>query len=524
MPPASKVPDPRLEDSPLYVDAGDRRVHVLQNMYNPRVVVFGNLLSDEECEALIELAKPRLARSLTVATKTGGEEVNEDRTSNGMFFARGESEVVRRIEDRIARLLNWPVENGEGLQVLHYRPGAEYKPHYDYFDPKEPGTPTILRRGGQRVGTLVMYLAEPEKGGGTTFPDVNLEVYPSAATPCSSATTGPIPPRAPARRRAGAGRREVDRHQVAAGGAVRMRAAGLPMKVQANGIPIEVEDTGEADRPAVLLVMGLGMQLVAWPEPLSSRLARRRVSRGALRQPRHRPVAALPAAGRAQPRRRVTQAPLRPAGARALHVAGDGGRQPGRAGRVAHPGRARRRRQHGRHDRAAPRAGGAAPRAVAHQHHEFQRRARPARPEAARAEGAAGAAAGCHRRHAGRAHDALLRQIGSPAFPSDETIVRERVRAAFRRSSDPAGVLRQMVAVAADGTRAKELATLRVPTLVVHGKDDPLVPFACGDDTARRIRGARLVAIAGMGHDLPPGVVDLLLKAVVPHLRQTGAR
>jgi prolyl 4-hydroxylase len=178
MPPASKVPDPQLQDSPLYVDAGDRRVHVLQNMYNPRVVVFGNLLSDEECDALIEQAKPRLARSLTVATKTGGEEVNEDRTSNGMFFARGESELVRRIEDRIARLLNWPVENGEGLQVLHYRPGAEYKPHYDYFDPKEPGTPTILRRGGQRVGTLVMYLAEPEKGGGTTFPDVNLEVFP----------------------------------------------------------------------------------------------------------------------------------------------------------------------------------------------------------------------------------------------------------------------------------------------------------------------------------------------------------
>jgi prolyl 4-hydroxylase len=178
MPAASKVPDPGLEDSPLYVDAGDRRVHVLQNMYNPRVVVFGNLLSDEECDALIEQAKPRLARSLTVATKTGGEEVNDDRTSSGMFFARGESEVVRRIEERIARLLNWPVENGEGLQVLHYRPGAEYKPHYDYFDPKEPGTPTILRRGGQRVGTLVMYLAEPEKGGGTTFPDVNLEVYP----------------------------------------------------------------------------------------------------------------------------------------------------------------------------------------------------------------------------------------------------------------------------------------------------------------------------------------------------------
>jgi prolyl 4-hydroxylase len=178
LPAALPVPDPNLDESPLYLDAGDRRVCVLQAMYNPRVVVFGGLLSDEECEALIELAKPRLARSLTIETKTGGEEVNADRTSNGMFFQRGENELIRRIESRIARLVNWPEENGEGLQVLHYRPGTEYKPHYDYFDPSEPGTPTILQRGGQRVGTLVMYLAEPDKGGGTTFPDVHLEVAP----------------------------------------------------------------------------------------------------------------------------------------------------------------------------------------------------------------------------------------------------------------------------------------------------------------------------------------------------------
>jgi len=178
LPPALKVPDPNLDESPLYIDAGDRRVCVLQAMYNPRVVVFGDLLSHEECDALIEAAKPRLARSLTVATKTGGEEINADRTSNGMFFQRGENELVSRIEARIAKLVNWPVENGEGLQILQYGPGAEYKPHFDYFDPKEPGTPTILRRGGQRVGTLIMYLGEPEKGGGTVFPDVHLEVSP----------------------------------------------------------------------------------------------------------------------------------------------------------------------------------------------------------------------------------------------------------------------------------------------------------------------------------------------------------
>ena len=178
LPAGVPVPEPDLDEAPLYLDACDRKVCVLQVMYNPRVVVFGGLLSDEECDALVAMAAPRLARSLTVATKTGGEEVNADRTSNGMFFQRGENELVQRIEARIARLVNWPEENGEGLQVLHYEPGTEYKPHYDYFDPNEPGTPTILKRGGQRVATVIMYLAEPEKGGGTIFPDVNLEVAP----------------------------------------------------------------------------------------------------------------------------------------------------------------------------------------------------------------------------------------------------------------------------------------------------------------------------------------------------------
>ena len=175
---AARLPEISLSPSLLCLDAGDRQVRVLATLALPRVVVLGGLLSDEECEALIDLARPRLARSLTVQTQTGGEELNPDRTSNGMFFTRGESELVRRIEARIARLVNWPLENGEGMQVLNYPVGAEYKPHYDYFDPAEPGTPTILQRGGQRLATLVMYLNEPAEGGGTIFPDVGLEVAP----------------------------------------------------------------------------------------------------------------------------------------------------------------------------------------------------------------------------------------------------------------------------------------------------------------------------------------------------------
>ncbi|MDM0054054.1 2OG-Fe(II) oxygenase [Variovorax fucosicus] len=180
--PQRAMPGPDLAAAPLEIEAVDRRVQVLQTMRNPRVVVFGSLLSDEECDGLIAAARVRLARSLTVETQTGGEVLNVDRTSDGMFFERGENAIVARLEARIAALLRWPVEFGEGLQVLRYRPGAEYRPHYDYFDPAEPGTPTILRRGGQRVATLVMYLQAPEQGGATTFPDVGLEVGPVRGT------------------------------------------------------------------------------------------------------------------------------------------------------------------------------------------------------------------------------------------------------------------------------------------------------------------------------------------------------
>ena len=180
--PRKKMPGPDLLGSPLYIDAGDRRVQVLQTMQHPRVIVFGDLVSDDECEALIAAARLRLARSLTVETQTGGEALNVDRTSDGMFFERGENAFVARLEQRIAALLQWPLEFGEGLQILRYSPGAQYRPHFDYFDPGEPGTPTILRRGGQRVATLVMYLQEPEQGGGTTFPDVGLEVAPKRGT------------------------------------------------------------------------------------------------------------------------------------------------------------------------------------------------------------------------------------------------------------------------------------------------------------------------------------------------------
>lgn len=172
------VPEPDLVQSPTFIQTSDRRVDIWTVVKFPRVIVFGNLLSDEECDELIALAQPKLARSLTVDNQTGGEEVNSARTSDGMFFNRAEFPVCERVERRLAELLRWPFENGEGLQVLRYRTGAQYVPHYDYFDPAQPGTARIVQRGGQRVGTIVMYLRTPERGGATVFPDIGLEVAP----------------------------------------------------------------------------------------------------------------------------------------------------------------------------------------------------------------------------------------------------------------------------------------------------------------------------------------------------------
>ena len=116
----------------------------------------------------------------------------------------------------------------------------------------------------------------------------------------------------------------------------------------------------------------------------------------------------------------------------------------------------------------------------------------------------------------------LFKAIGSPGYPPDEAFLRERVTVSTERSFNPHGIARQMVAIAADSTRAAELSNITVPTLVLHGKADPLIPFACGQDTARRIPGAKLVGIDGMGHDLPPDVVEHILTHLVPHLQASS--
>jgi pimeloyl-ACP methyl ester carboxylesterase len=100
----------------------------------------------------------------------------------------------------------------------------------------------------------------------------------------------------------------------------------------------------------------------------------------------------------------------------------------------------------------------------------------------------------------------VFRTIGSPGFPFDEERIRGIAGRSYDRGFHPEGVARQICAIFASGNRSERLREIKVPALVLHGKDDPLVRYECGVATAEAIPGAALVSIEGMGHDLPPSL------------------
>ena len=113
----------------------------------------------------------------------------------------------------------------------------------------------------------------------------------------------------------------------------------------------------------------------------------------------------------------------------------------------------------------------------------------------------------------------IAKNIGSPGFPFDPEAQREKVLKNIRRSVYPAGLPRQLAAIIDDGCRRSRLASVRTPTLVLHGEDDPLVKVEAGEDTARHISGARLVTIPGWGHDIPLPLVPRVASEIVAHAR-----
>lgn len=295
------------------------------------------------------------------------------------------------------------------------------------------------------------------------------------------------------------------------------------MKIRANGLDIEVEDSAARDasfsgKPAVLLIMGLGLQLIAWPNDMVDALetAGYRVIRFDNRD------AGLSSRMEAMGKPNLMWATLQyklgftPAapyslsdmaadaigvldalGVARAHVVGVsmGGMIAQRVA-LAVPQRIRSLTSI-MSSSGAKGLPGPAPEVL---------RAMLSRPM-----GSSKAAVIDH-------SVALFRAIGSPAFPFSEAELRARVTAGVERAFYPVGTLRQMVAVVSDHARAALLSRITAPTLVIHGADDPLVPVACGEDTARRIPGATLVTLQGMGHDLPPEPVRRILAALLPHL------
>ncbi len=293
--------------------------------------------------------------------------------------------------------------------------------------------------------------------------------------------------------------------------------------VLANGLTIEYESLGDPASPAIVLIMGLGMQLIGWPDELCRRLAAAgyRVVRFdnrdcglSSRLRSHRwasPLLALTAARLGLPvlapysledMARDTLGLMDALGIGKAHVVGAsmGGmiaqvlaaRFPNRVLSLTSMMSASGRRRVARPKKQALRV--------------FMRRP-PAR---------AGVAAVI----------AYLVEvftvIGSPGFPTDRRLLEERITGWVRRAYDPAGTTRQLLAVVASGDRRRLLRRVVAPTLVIHGADDPLVPVEAGRDTARNVPGARLVIIDGMGHDLPDALLPRLAAEIAGHCRASA--
>jgi len=170
---------PRIGPNPQIVLDGVT-VDVLARIKRPHAVLFGGVLTPAECAELVDYARTvGMVVSGVVDNQTGSSITHEARTSSGIGFNRATTPLLATLEMRLAQLTNWPITHGEGIQILRYEPGQQYKPHFDWFDPTKTGSAKHLNRGGQRVGTTVVYLSLPKVGGQTIFPKSGVEVTPT---------------------------------------------------------------------------------------------------------------------------------------------------------------------------------------------------------------------------------------------------------------------------------------------------------------------------------------------------------
>ena len=286
------------------------------------------------------------------------------------------------------------------------------------------------------------------------------------------------------------------------------------MQVVANGIGIEVDDQGPTHAEPLLLIMGLGMQLVGWPEEFVQMLVSRgfRVIRmdnrdAGLSQGFDRlGVPSLAWAAMRHAVRLPVVAPysLHDMAADALGVLDALGLQRAHVcgaslgGMVAQHLAARHPQRIKSLTLMMTTSGS---RKLPQPHWSVQK-ALLSRPDG---KDVAAVVVHLHK---------LLTLIGSPAYPAQPEVLRRRLLASVQRAYRPAGTARQLMAVAADGDRTAMLALIKSGTQIIHGQADPLVPVAAGHDLAAHIQGARLDIVAGMGHDLPAQLLPRFAEAI----------
>jgi prolyl 4-hydroxylase len=164
------------------VAAGGRWQETLA--WSPRAFLMHRFLSDAEADHLVALAQPHMRVSQIVDAKTGKLFASDARTSKGHFLRRAQDAVVSRVERRIAAWSKLPPDHGETLHILEYSKTEQYRPHFDTF------TDAVnVKRGGQRVATVLVYLSDVQRGGETIFPDAEpASLEPAAAARLDAAT------------------------------------------------------------------------------------------------------------------------------------------------------------------------------------------------------------------------------------------------------------------------------------------------------------------------------------------------
>lgn len=161
-----------------YIHTHDREIKVLMRIEKPFILYLDNVLSMDECDALIRMSKNRLQPSQVIDRNSGEEQTVSGRTSEGTHFKLKENVLISNLEKRMAELTHYPINYGEGLQVLHYQVGDEYKPHFDFL----PSSKIDPNKGGQRICTLLLYLNDVPAGGETIFPKIGLSITPKKGT------------------------------------------------------------------------------------------------------------------------------------------------------------------------------------------------------------------------------------------------------------------------------------------------------------------------------------------------------